>query len=52
MSETVIALSVVLLFGKALLCSISIVKIDCVQDSVCTSHVQRELSVFKATLFM
>ena len=31
-----------LLFAEALLCSISVAKVNCVQDVVATSHVRRE----------
>ena len=35
-----------LLFGKALLCAVSVVKAGHVQDGAATSRVQREISVF------
>ena len=36
------------LFGKALLCAVSVVMVSHVQDGVATSCVQREVSVFMA----
>ena len=38
-----------LLFSKALLCAVSVVKGDRIQGGAATSHVQREISVSVAT---
>ena len=39
-----------LLFSKAVLCTISVVKADCVQGGAATNHVQREISISVAAL--
>ena len=50
MSERValkwLLLRLILLFAKALLCAVSVVKGDCVHGGATTSRVQREIRVF------